>query len=217
MTASLARDLDSRGLRLGAPVFVRIFKETSALELWVLGDDRYRLFRRYDICRWSGDLGPKLAEGDGQSPEGFYSVTPGLMNPNSRYHLSFNLGYPNAYDRYHGRTGSYLMVHGDCVSIGCFAMAKRFLPVGRDRNAPIEELWTVMDAAFRDGQPAVPVHIFPFRMTEENMTRHASSRWEDFWGNLKEGFDYFERRGMPPEVTVRQGRYHMSVGIADGN
>ena len=114
--------LASRGLEIGRPVFIRIFKEESELEIWLEGDDAFELLRTYPVCYFSGHLGPKLREGDRQSPEGFYFVKPAQMNPNSRYHLAFNIGYPNAYDRAHGRTGSAIMVHGDCVSIGCYAM-----------------------------------------------------------------------------------------------
>ena len=142
----------------------------------------------------------KCAAREGASlrgPEGFYFVTPGRLNPFSKFHLSFNLGYPNAYDRAHGRTGGALMVHGDCVSIGCYAMT----------DAGIEEIYALADAAFREGQPFFRVHVFPFRMTDENMARHEKSRWKDFWENLKEGYDFFERSGRPPNVEVRGGRY----------
>lgn len=191
----------------GRAVFIRIFKTESALEVWLERDDGFRLFKTYRICRWSGDLGPKLREGDRQSPEGFYAVTPDAMNPESDYHLSFNLGFPNAYDAAHGRTGSLLMVHGDCWSVGCYAMATRLLPLGANRNRPIEELWTLMVAAFEAGQPVVPVHIFPFRMTDRAMARHASSPWIGFWRELKGGHDWFERHRRPPSMRVVDGRY----------
>jgi len=124
---------------------------------------------------YSGELGPKFKQGDGQSPEGFYFVKPGQMNPYSSYHLSFDLGYPNTYDRAHGRTGDYLMVHGDCVSIGCYAMT----------DAGIEEIYTLMGAALKGGQPFVRVHAFPFPMTEENLKRHEGNKNIEFWKNLK--------------------------------
>jgi len=184
-------------LRLGAPVFLRIFKQEGELEVWVQKDARFDLFRMYRICTYSGSLGPKLQQGDNQAPEGFYFVRPQQMNPSSQFHLAFNLGYPNAFDRAHGRTGDFLMVHGSCVSVGCYAMTNPF----------IEEIWTVADAALRAGQPFFRVHVFPFRMTEANMQAHRRSRWLDFWLNLKEGYDWFEREGRPPDVTVREKRY----------
>lgn len=194
---SLENDLRARGLRFGAPIFLRIFKQSRELELWIEDGERFELFRTYHICTYSGKLGPKLRTGDRQSPEGFYFVTPERMNPASRFHLSFNLGYPNAYDRHHGRTGSALMVHGDCVSIGCYAMT----------DAAIEEIYALADAALRGGQPFFRVHVFPFRMTASNLRKHRSSRWREFWINLKEGYDRFEREGRPPGVRVREGRY----------
>lgn len=206
VTPSLQADLKASGIAWGSPIFIRIFKEESELEVWLRKGAAFVKFRTYGICDFSGDLGPKLKEGDGQSPEGFYFVRPGAMNPSSSYHLSFNLGFPNAYDRQHGHTGSYLMVHGDCVSIGCYAMAKTLLPTG-DRNDPIREIWTLMDAAFKNGQPFMRVHAFPFRMTAANMHRHRASRWAGFWKNLRGGFDFFETQKRPPNVEVRQKRY----------
>jgi len=203
--------LEQAHLRFGAPIFIRIFKHEKQLEVWLQDTGGFRLFKTYPICAYSGALGPKLAEGDGQAPEGFYFVRPNQFNPLSKFHLSFNLGYPNAYDRAHGRTGSYLMVHGQCVSIGCFAMAKRPAPVGTDRNDPIEEIWSMADAAYRQGQSFFRVHIFPFRMTEENLKSHEHSQWADFWRNLSEGYRYFEQNLRPPNVTVRSKRYVFSA------
>ena len=192
--------LAEQGLRLGAPIFIRIFKASSELELWVEDGERFSLFKTYPICSYSGDLGPKLKEGDRQSPEGFYSVSAGQLNPNSSYHLSFNLGFPNRYDRSHGRTGSFLMVHGKCVSIGCYAMTDR----------GIEEIYLLAEAALKDGQNAFDVHIFPFRMTEEALAEHAGSPWIGFWENLKEGHDLFEAERVPPTAGVADGRYAFS-------
>jgi murein L,D-transpeptidase YafK len=198
----LAQRLTEKGLRRGQSVFIRIMKESSELELWMARGEGARgkdwvLLHTWPICRWSGELGPKLKEGDGQSPEGFYMVTRRALNPNSSYHLSFNLGFPNAYDRSHGRTGSFLMVHGDCLSIGCYAMT----------DAGIEDIYGLVEAALRNGQPAVPVHVFPFRMTEANMTRHSGHRWAGYWSNLKEGWDLFETEREPPTASVCSSRY----------
>ena len=184
----------------GAPIFLRIFKEESELEVWFQRGDRFEFAKTYPICSWSGTLGPKLAEGDGQSPEGFYFVPPKMMNPNSDYHLAFNIGFPNAYDRAHGRTGSFLMVHGSCVSIGCYAMT----------DAGIEEIYEVAEAAHGGGQTYFRVHIFPFRMTPENMKRHQDDPWRPFWENLQEGYDHFETKRVPPNVTVVNKRYQFA-------
>lgn len=194
----------------GSAAFVRIFKKEGELELWLKREGRYALFKTFPICKWSGKLGPKVKEGDYQSPEGFYSVTSRQLNPNSAYHLAFNVGFPNAYDRQNGRTGSALMVHGDCVSVGCFAMT----------NKGIEEIYTYVEAALRAGQRDVPVHIFPFRMTETAIARESGGTFfaslaasapgvghGSFWRNLKEGYDLFERTGEPPEAYACNKRY----------
>lgn len=196
---AIERDLAAKGLHFGDPVFLRAFKEENVLELWVLkrGTEKYELFRSWDIAAQSGKPGPKLAEGDRQVPEGFYFVPPAAMKPDSRFHLAFNIGYPNAYDRHHGRTGSHIMIHGNRVSIGCLAMT----------DAKIEEIYTLCAAALEAGQPYFRVHLFPFRMTAERMEREKESEWFDFWTNLKEGHDLFERTTIPPEVTVEDGRY----------
>ncbi len=193
--------LHEKGLTLGSPIFIRIFKASRELEVWVESGRRFELFKTYRICDYSGDFGPKLRTGDGQSPEGFYFVPPDRMNPLSRFHLSFNLGFPNAYDRALGRTGSFLMVHGDCVSIGCYAMT----------DAGIEEIYTLADAALRNGSPFFRVHVFPFRMTSENLKAHRKSKWIEFWRNLKEGYDWFQEYRRPPNVEVAQGRYVFSA------
>jgi murein L,D-transpeptidase YafK len=181
----------------GLPVYVRIFKQESILELWMRKDEKWQLFHSFPICRWSGRLGPKLKEGDGQSPEGFYTVGKSSLNPNSSYHLSFNLGFPNAYDKSHGRTGSFLMVHGNCVSIGCYAMT----------DPGIDIIYGLTKAAIDGGQARVPVHIFPFWMSDENMARYGQSKWIDFWRELKVGFDLFELHKKVPEISVSPQRY----------
>ncbi len=195
----LIKQATDAGLRFGAPVYIRIFKESKELEVWLKKDDSFALFKTYPICTYGyGSLGPKLRQGDGQAPEGFYFVTPGRLNPYSKFHLSFNLGYPNQYDRRHGRSGSALMVHGDCVSIGCYAMT----------DPAIEEIYALVDAAFRNGQPFFRVHIFPFRMTQENMKKHGESEWRSFWKNLKQGYDFFEaQENVPPDVQVINSEY----------
>jgi murein L,D-transpeptidase YafK len=198
---ALDKRLAERGLQLGAPVLIRIFKLEFELELWMKRGDRFELFATYPICRWSGALGPKLREGDWQAPEGFYTVDAAALNPSSRWHRAFNLGYPNALDRAHGRTGSYLMVHGGCSSIGCYAMTD---PV-------IDEIWRVVTAALQHGQPRFHVHVFPFRMSEERLAQRADAPWAQFWRDLKPGYDAFEATRLPPRIGVCEGRYTVSA------
>jgi len=197
----LKSELFSKKIQYGSPIFIRIFKLSLELEVWLKKENKYNLFKTYKICTYgSGTLGPKVKQGDGQAPEGFYYVTPSRMNPLSDFHLSFNLGYPNTYDRQHGRTGSALMVHGSCVSIGCYAMT----------DSCIEEIYCLSDAALINGQKYFKVHIFPFRMTDENMKKYANSKWLEFWKNLKEGYDFFEKAHNLPDVRVKDKRYIFS-------
>jgi murein L,D-transpeptidase YafK len=193
----LAEELAKTGLSLGSPVYLRIFKEPGTLELWIRKADRFALFKTYSICTFSGTLGPKLKEGDQQAPEGCYVVNAGRMNPSSKFHLSFDLGYPNAYDRAQGRTGSLLMVHGNCVSIGCYAMG----------NESIEEIWTLCSRALHKGQESFHVHCFPFPLSEENLAKQAENEWIQFWKELQPVYASFETHKLPPEVAVRDGKY----------
>lgn len=197
--------LGKKGMSSDSPIFVRIFKEESELEVWKAREDgHYYHFKTYPICNWSGDLGPKTTQGDKQAPEGFYAISKGQMNPNSSFHLAFNIGYPNAFDRAHGRTGSALMVHGKCKSAGCYAMT----------DALIEEIYALAREQFAAGHDSFPVHAFPFRMTDENMARFKNDTRYGFWATLKEGYDYFETTRQVPAVMVCEKRYHVAVKTA---
>lgn len=194
----LEQKLAGNDLRLGNPVFIRLFKETRELEVWLQDASKaWKPFRTYPIACFSGELGPKQREGDRQAPEGFYSVTSKQLNPASSYHLAFNIGYPNAFDLHHQRTGSLIMVHGDEVSVGCYAMT----------DAVIEEIYLLVSAALENGQPEVPVHGFPFRFTDERMQKAKGEPWFSFWENLREGYQHFETKRVVPQITVEQGRY----------
>ena len=195
----LERDLAAAGMYDGDPVFIRALKEEKQLELWIRqrATEKFELFRTYPIVAASGQLGPKLAEGDQQVPEGFYAVPPAAMNPDSKFHLAFNIGYPNEFDRAQHRTGGAIMVHGDHKSIGCLAMT----------DEKIDEIYTLCAAAHANGQAFFRVHLFPFRMTAERMAKAAGDPNEGFWQNLEEGYDAFETTHVPPEVSVSDGRY----------
>lgn len=191
--------------KVGRPVFIRIIKNDNRdglLEVWTENpaSRKYEHLKTYQIARFSGDLGPKLAEGDYQAPEGFYYITRKRMNPKSNYHLSMDIGFPNEYDLAKKRTGSYIMIHGSSVSIGCFAMT----------DCSIEQIYTLVDGALKKGQEFVRVHSFPFEMTDENLEKHKDSEHYDFWKNLKQGWDWFEKNRRPPDVGVKNGNYTFS-------
>lgn len=195
----LEKELARHGCRWGAAACLRVFKESRELELWLQAGEDWTLFRRYPIAAMSGTLGPKLREGDRQAPEGFYGVTATALNPASRFHLAFNLGYPNAFDRHHQRTGSLIMIHGAEVSTGCFAMT----------DPLIEEIYLLVAAALAGGQAEVPVHLFPFRPTPERL-RRADGPWRAFWRELQPVYAAFERLRRPPRIDIRDGRYRLA-------
>lgn len=182
-----------------APVFIRVFKAESEMEVWTGDEDgNYSLFATYPICYWSGTLGPKLKEGDKQAPEGFYTVTmEQSFHTGTRWPKSLNIGYPNPFDKVNLRSGSHILIHGGCASIGCFAMT----------NAVSLEVHKLATNALEAGQPNIPVHVFPFRMTEGNLAKYEAPQWHGFWQNLKEGYDLFERTRRPPRVSVCGTRY----------
>ena len=184
---------------------MRIFKREFELELWMQRDGVFHRFVTYPICRWSGTLGPKLIQGDGQAPEGFYSVDKTALNPNSRWYRSFNLGFPNSFDRSYKRTGSFLMVHGGCASVGCFAMT----------NAQMDEIWRLVNAALDGGQTQFQVQVYPFRMTEEKLASYAGHPNQPFWRDLKRGHDLFDETLQPLRVSVCGGRYVFEAGGPD--
>ena len=199
--------LAKKGMRVDAPIFVRIFKQESELEVWkAKADGRFYHFKTYPICTWSGKLGPKFKQGDKQTPEGFYKVSARMMNPNSSYHLSFNIGYPNIFDKVHKRTGDFIMVHGDCRSAGCYAMT----------DVLIEEIYALAREAFAGGQKAFDLHAYPFRMTAANMQRHAGNRAAGFWRDLQTGYQAFEATRRPPRIDVCERRYLVNVSFKNG-
>jgi murein L,D-transpeptidase YafK len=207
ISPALIQKMVDKGMMPGDPIMVRIFKKESELEVWKRDrSGRYALLETFPICRWSGQMGPKVRQGDRQAPEGFYTVARRQMNPNSSYHLAFNLGYPNAFDRAHDRTGDFLMVHGACTSMGCYAMT----------HAGIEDIYALAREAFAGGQEAFQVQALPFRMTADNLARHRLDPHLAFWKNLKEGADHFEVTRQPPRVGVCDRRYVFNSKGRDG-
>jgi murein L,D-transpeptidase YafK len=198
LSPQMLAQLDQKHMPKESPILIRLFKEQSEIEVWKQDTSgRFALLKTYPICRWSGELGPKTSEGDRQAPEGFYTVTPAQMNPNSHYYLSFDIGYPNAYDRAYGRTGSNIMVHGDCSSRGCYAMT----------DEQILEIYALARESFLGNQQSFQVQAYPFRMTPLNIAKHRDNPNMPFWKVLKEGNDHFEITHLEPNVNVCEGRY----------
>ena len=198
--------MDKIGTTPSAPVLIRTYKQEAEFEIWKMNSDgQYALLKTYPMCRWSGQLGPKTRQGDMQVPEGFYAITPGQMNPNSNYYLSFNVGYPNAYDRAFGRTGGAIMVHGACSSAGCFSMT----------DAQIGEIYAIAREAFNGGERAIQMQSYPFRMTADNLAKHRLDPNIDFWMQLKNGADHFEVTKNEPSVLVCGKRYVFGAEAQD--
>jgi murein L,D-transpeptidase YafK len=202
-----ARRLAAKGMTAGSPVLIRIFKGESELELWLRKGERFELFATYPICYWSGRLGPKLREGDRQAPEGFYTIGVGQLHRQGRHPRSLDLGYPNALERAQARTGSYILVHGGCRSIGCYAMT----------NPIMEEIYSLSEQALRQGQDRIQVHVFPFRMTDRNLGVFADHRWHGFWMGLREAHDLFDRTRRPLRVGVCGKKYVVGEDLAVGD
>ena len=195
---SVVDKMKAMGTSPGQATMIRIIKEENALEVWKrTAAGGFKFFKTYEICAYSGTFGPKVKEGDRQAPEGFYNITPALMNPNSSYYLSFDTGFPNKFDRAHGRTGSNLMVHGDCSSRGCYSMT----------DEAIAEIYAIVRESFAGGNAAVQLQIYPFRMTPQKLAAHSGDANISFWHNIKEGYDRFELAKVPASWDVCEKKY----------
>src|SRR5262245_6743176 len=198
LSSQMIAEIEQKNMSKESPILVRLYKEDSELDVWKEDHDgQFQLLKTYPICRWSGELGPKIKQGDRQAPEGFYTITPGLMNPNSSYYLAINIGFPNKYDQANGRTGQFLMIHGDCSSAGCYAMT----------DEQIAEIYALARESFFGGQRSFQIQAYPFRMTPLNMAKHRNSPHMAFWKMLKQGNDHFEVSRREPKVEVCDKRY----------
>jgi murein L,D-transpeptidase YafK len=207
LSDKMLADIEAKNMTKDSPILVRIFKEESELEVWKQDTTgHFALLKTYPICRWSGELGPKIKLGDRQAPEGFYTITPGQMNPNSNYYLAINTGFPNSYDRANGRTGEFLMIHGDCSSAGCYAMT----------DEQISEIYSLARESFFGGQKAFQIQAYPFHMTPANMARHRDSPSMPFWKMIKEGYDHFEVTRLEPKVDVCDKHYVFDAASPNG-
>lgn len=206
LSPEIQNKMSEMGLSKASPILIRAYKKESELEVWKADNSgEYKLLHTYPICRWSGQLGPKKVEGDRQVPEGFYSITPTMMNPNSSFYLSFNVGYPNTFDRQLGRTGSHIMVHGACSSRGCFSMTDR----------QIADIYAMARESFSGGQQAIQMQSLPFRFTPANLAKHRADENLPFWKNLKEGADHFEVTKREVKVAACNGKYRFGTSAAD--
>jgi murein L,D-transpeptidase YafK len=207
ISAEMEALMAEKGMNARSPILLRAYKKESELEVWKqTASGEYKLLKTFPMCRWSGQLGPKKTEGDRQVPEGFYAITPAQLNPNSAFYLSFNIGYPNAYDRSYGRSGSHIMVHGVCSSRGCFSMT----------DEQIAEIYALTREAFGGGQKAVQMQSLPFRMTPQNLAKYRADENMPFWKNLKEGSDHFDITKREPQVSVCSRRYVFDASPKDG-
>ena len=202
--SSTVKQMEGFDMDRASPILIRIYKEERTLEIWKQDrSGKFALLNSYPICKFSGNLGPKLMQGDYQAPEGFYDITPHQMNPNSSEYLAFDTGFPNAFDRSLGRTGSFLMVHGGCRSVGCYAMT----------DYAMEEIYGLVDEAFKGGQEKVQLQAFPFRMTARNVADHVGDPNLPFWEMLQAGSDAFLATERPPRVAVCDRRYVFNPAV----
>ena len=201
--AALEKELQKAGFGNGFEMLMNAYKAEGKVEIWLktAKQDKFTLFKTYNACAKSGTLGPKVIEGDLQTPEGFYKIN--VFNPMSLYHLSLGVDYPNAVDKArtgkNRKTGGDIYIHGDCVTIGC-------IPLTDDK---IREVYVLAVEARNNGQSNIPVNIFPFRMTKANFDSYAKQFPQHiaFWNTLQLGFDYFEKNKMMAKVTKVGGKY----------
>lgn len=203
----LSARMASLDLKIDSPIYIRVFKQENTLEVWKQSaEGTYKPLAFYTICKQSGKLGQKRQEGDYQVPEGFYSLTKEQLHPKSNYHLAFNVGYPNLRDRNNNYTGSLIMVHGKCLSVGCLAM-------GDDR---IEEIYTLLREAFKGGAKSIPMHIFPFKMSDDNLAQFDDHPEMAFWQQLKPAYDLFQNEYIPAR-TVTCGKNYVVTSAENKN
>ncbi|KRB62634.1 hypothetical protein ASE04_00160 [Rhizobium sp. Root708] len=207
LPSRILSEMSAKNMDRNSPIMIRIFKEEGALEIWkAKTDNRFDKIADYKICAWSGRLGPKVKQGDRQAPEGFYNLSRANLNPNSKYYLAINTGFPNRYDAVNGRNGTDLMIHGACSSSGCYSMT----------DEQVLQIYAFARDAFKGGQTSVQLQAFPFRMTAENMVKHRLNQNIEFWNMLKVGYDNFEVTKRPPDVNVCEKKYVFNQQTADG-
>ena len=205
---STVKLMSDKAMAKESPILIRTYKQESEFEIWKKASDgKYALLKTYPMCRWSGQLGPKTREGDRQVPEGFYSLSPSQLNPNSSFYVSMNVGYPNSLDKAYGRSGGLIMVHGACSSAGCMSMT----------DEQIAEIYALTREAFTGGQSQVQIQSMPFRMTPKNFAKFRADPNIAFWKNLKEGADHFEVTKQEPKVAACGKKYVFNASARSGS
>ena len=200
---TLEKFLNAGGYGSNFSMLINAYIAEGKLEVWLKSKSSptYSLFRTYNFCAHSGTIGPKVIEGDGQTPEGFYYIN--VFNPVSSFHLSLGLNYPNAVDL--ARTGkdrkpgNDIYIHGNCVTVGC-------IPLTDDK---IKEVYILGVEARNAGQDKIPVNIFPFKMTNANMKKYVAqfSIQANFWKTLQLGYLAFEKRKNQAKIMEVKGKY----------
>lgn len=190
-------------------LYIRVFKHDGIVELWGKNkkDTQYKLFREYDICAASGELGPKRKQGDYQVPEGYYHID--RFNPKSKFHLSLGVNYPNTSDRILGfkaKLGGDIFIHGSCQTIGCIPIT----------DNEIKSFYVYCVEAINSGQKKIPVTFFPAKMEGDNLlflnelqtNREAKNLWKD----LQKGYSYFNTHKELPTISFLENGRHLVDG-----
>ena len=193
--------IESVGGDLGNLVLLRIFKEEKRLELWMSVTGEYKLLKSYKLTDYSGTLGPKLSGDDGQSPEGYYTVPDDGLILDSTGHYRAELLFPNRFDKEHNISSGYSSIHDKGVDMDGFTV----------RDTDMEEIYEVLKSAFENGYKAIPVYIYPFIMSDDNLDNVKDNPWYDFWKNIKGGYDYFTGSHRTPAIDVINGKYVFHV------
>lgn len=202
LPTALRQKIAKLGIDKYAPVLIRIFKKENKLEIWKLSRAaNYIKVASYNICAWSGKLGPKFMEYDRQAPEGFYSLTTNHMNAYSHYYLAFDIGFPNEVDKANGRSGHHLMIHGACSSSGCYAMSDKSMA----------QIYALVRDGFLGGQSKVQIQALPFALNAANMALYAHDKNFTFWQNLKIGYDIFNITHQPVDYSAQKGAYKFTI------
>lgn len=198
----LKKELSKENINGAFNMYITAYKSEGKLEIWLKNkpQKKYKLFKTYNFSAHSGTLGPKVKQGDLQTPEGFYNIN--VFNPKSNYYLSLGINYPNNVDLLRsGREnpGNDIYIHGDQVTIGCIPLT----------DEKIKEVYLLAVEARSNGQKHIPVHIFPFKMTEANLRKYTIQYPKQiaFWKNLQPGYTYFEKHNTLPSIDQEKGSY----------